>query len=208
MVKLAGPMFSIDASGTIGNAVTFSKSKGRPYARVRVVPSNPKSGPQTGMRAMMRFLSQEWAGMSDVQHATWETRAKATNIAEFNAFCSYNMARWRHFTTPSKADPAAEIATPPSAPTTTITAGVRQLQLSIADGGDAPDWGWLIFRSTTSGFTPAYSNLVRVVPYTASPTVYIDAELSAVAYYYRIKGIMIDGIAGTLEAEKTGTPTA
>jgi hypothetical protein len=208
MVKLAGPMFSMDASGTIGNAVTFSKSKGRPYARVRVIPSNPKSGPQVGMRSMMRFLSQEWAGMSDPQKASWETRAKATNISEFNAFCSYNMARWRHFTTPSKVDPAAEISTTPAAPTTTITPGVRQLQLSIADGAQVPDWGWLIFRSLTTGFTPAYSNLVQVVPRSATPTVYIDAELTAVPYYYRIKGIMIDGVAGTLEAETTGTPTS
>lgn len=207
MVKLAGPMFSLDAAGTIGNAVTFSKSKGRPYARVRVIPSNPKSGPQVGMRSMMRFLAQEWAALGAVAKASWDDRAKATNISAFNAFCAYNMARWRHFTTPSQDDPAAEIATAPAAPTTTITSGVRQLQLSIADGAQIPDWGWLIFRSLVTGFTPAYSNLVRVVKKTASPTIYIDPELTAVPYYYRIKGIMIDGVAGTLEAEKTGTPT-
>ena len=207
MVKLAGPMFSMDASGTIGNAVTFSKSKGRPYARTRVIPSNPKTGPQVGIRAMLKFLSQEWAGLSSVNKATWETRAKATNISEFNAFVSYNLTRWRSFTSPSKEDPAAEAGTTPAAPTTTISTGVRQLQLSIADGEDAPNWGWLVYRSTTSGFTPAYSNLVAVVPKTASPTIYIDTGLVPDDYYYRISGIMDDGVKGTLEAEKTGTPT-
>jgi len=200
-------MFSLSASGTIGNAVTFATSKGRPYARVRVIPSNPKTGPQVGMRAMMKFLSQQWAGMSDVNKATWLIRAKATNISTFNAFSSYNMRRWRSFTGPSKEDPAAEISTTPAAPTTTVSTGVRQLQLSIADGAQLPDWGWLVYRSTVTGFTPAYSNLVAIVPKTASPTIHIDAGLIPQAYYYRIQGIMIDGVKGTIEAQTTGTPT-
>jgi hypothetical protein len=207
MVKLAGPMMSLSASGTIGNAITFATSKGRPYARIRVIPANPKTGPQIGMRAMMRFLSQQWTELTTVQKATWEVRAKATNISPFNAYTAYNMARWRHFTGPSKDDPAAEISTAPAAPTTTISVGVRQLQLSIADGAQLPDWGWLIFRSTTTDFTPAYSNLVQIVPKTASPTVYIDAGLDPVEYFYRVKGIMIDGKSGTLDTEKNGTPT-
>jgi hypothetical protein len=207
MVKLAGPMFSMSASGTIGNAVTFATSKGRPYARVRVIPSNPKSGPQVGMRAMMKFLSQEWAGLGTVAKASWDTRAAATNISAFNAFCSYNMSRWRSFKGPSQDDPAAEVAATPAAPTTTVSNGVRQLQLSIADGAQIPDWGWLVYRSLVTGFTPSYSTLVAIAPKTASPTIYIDSGLTAVAHFYRIAGIMIDGIKGTLEAEKTGTPT-
>jgi len=208
MVKVAGPLFSLDASGTIGDAITASKWKGRNYFRSRVVPSNPKSGPQTGMRSMLSFLSKQWAGLSAANKATWDDRAKTTNISPFNAFTAYNQTRWRHFLAPSKTDPATETGTAPSAPTTTVTAGVRQLQLSIADGANVPDWGWLIFRSVTTGFTPAYSNLVAVVQRTATPTVYIDAPLTTgTAQYYRIKGFMATGLAGTLEAERTGTPT-
>ena len=44
MVKLGGPALSLDASGTVGGILTFSKWKGRPYVRTRVIPSNPKSG--------------------------------------------------------------------------------------------------------------------------------------------------------------------
>lgn len=207
MVKLAGPLFSMDASGTIGNAVTFSKWKGRPYARQRVIPSNPQSGPQVGIRAMMKFLAQQWAGLGAVPKASWDTRAAQTAISAFNAFCAYNINRWRSFKGPSQDDPAAEVAAAGDAPTTTISAGIRQLQLSIAHGVASPTWGWLIYRSTVTGFTPAYSNLVAVIPTTADPDVYIDAGLAAGQYFYRIGGISSDGLKGTLEAETNGTAT-
>jgi hypothetical protein len=207
MVKLKAPMMSLGASGSIGGAVVFSSAKGRAYARQLVIPSNPKSGPQVGIRAMMKFLSQQWTALSGVQKADWDTRAAQTNISPFNAFVAYNLVRWRSFLGPSKLDPADVIAVAPAAPTTTVTAGVRQLGLSIADGAQLPDWGWMIFRSLTTGFTPAYSNLVAIAVKTASPTLYVDAGLTAVAHFYRIKGFMIDGKLGTLEAERTGTPT-
>jgi hypothetical protein len=200
-------MLSLAASGSIGGAVVYSSAKGRAYARQLVIPSNPKSGPQVGMRSMLKFLSQQWASLTAGQKADWDTRAAQTNISAFNAFTSYNQSRWRSFLGPSKLDPAAVAAIAPAAPTTTVTAGVRQLGLSIADGAQVPDWGWMIFRSLVTGFTPAYSNLVAVIAATASPTLFVDAALTPVAHYYRIKGFMIDGKLGTLEAEKTGTPT-
>jgi hypothetical protein len=66
----------------------------------------------------------------------------------------------------------------------------------------------LIFRSTVTGFTPSFSNLVRVVPRTATPTLYIDTPLATgVPVYYRIKGTLATGVSGALEAERTATPT-
>lgn len=206
MVKLNGPLFSLDASGTIGDAITFSKWKGRPYARERVIPANPQSGPQVGMRAMLKFLSQEWTNLSAANQATWVTRAAATAISSFNAFISYNQTRWRSFKSPSKEDPAAEAGVGGDAPTTTPTGGVRQVQLSIADGVAVPTWGWLIYSGAT-GFTPAYSNLIAVVPRTGTPTVFIHGGLTAATYYYRVGGISDDGVKGTLEVERSGTAT-
>jgi hypothetical protein len=207
MVKVHGPMFSLDASGTIGKAATFSKWKGRNYVRERVVPANPKSGPQIGMRAMLSFISKQWASLSAAEKATWDTRAKATVISTFNAFTSYNQKRWRSFQGPSKDDPAAEASATPAAPTTTPTGGIRQIELSIADGAAVPDWGWFIYRSGTTGFTPAYSNCVAIVPRSGTPTVFIDTPLTAGTYYYRVGGFMDDGIKGTLEVERSAAAT-
>lgn len=207
MVKLQGPLFSLAASGTIADAVVFSSWKGRAYARERVIPANPQSGPQTGLRAMMKFLSQEWDGLTSAEKATWLARAQQTVISNFNAFTSYNQTRWRSYKGPSQEDPAADASTPAAAPTTTPTGGIRQIQLSIADGAPAPDWGWIIHRSETTGFTPAFSNVVAVIPWGTTPTIYIDTPLVAGTYYYRINGFNDDGIKGALEAEVSATAT-
>ena len=208
MVKVAGPMMSMAASGTLADTATFSAWKGRPYVRERVIPSNPKSPAQVGMRSMFRFLTQIWAGLTAGNKATWDDRAKQTAISPFNAYCGYNQDRWHHFKGPTKQDPAAEVGAGGTAPTTTVTAGVKELSLSIADGITPPAWGWIIHRSLTTGFTPSRSTLIAAIERTATPTEYLDTPLdTGVTYYYRIQGFSDDGVLGALEAEKSGTPT-
>lgn len=207
MVKVYGPMMSMDASGTLAKAATFSKWKGRNYVRQRVIPANPRSGPQTGMRAMLKFLSQKWASLGAGPQATWVIRAASMVISPFNAFCSYNQSRWRQFKAPTDSDPATELGVAPAAPTTTPTGGVHQASLSIADGAQAPDFAWFVYSSTITGFTPGYDNLVAVVPYTATPTVYVHAPLLADTYYYRIGGCMKTGLKGALEVERSAVVT-
>ena len=80
------------------------------------------------------------------------------------------------------------------------------MNLSIADGATPPQWGWLIHRGTT-GFTPSYANVIAAIPRSATPTVYTDSPLVAGTYYYRIRGFSVDGVAGTLEVERSGTAT-
>ena len=43
MAKVTGPLMSLEASGTIGDALTFSRWVGRPYVRRYSVPSNPQT---------------------------------------------------------------------------------------------------------------------------------------------------------------------
>ena len=208
MVKVNGPLMSFDASGTIAKTATFSKWKGRNYVRSRVIPSNPQSAAQVSMRSMMKFLSQIWAGLTAANKATWDTAADASAISPFNAFVAGGMARWNSYKSPSKEDPAAAAGAGGAAPTTTPTAGVKEITLSIADGAPAPAWGWIIHRSTTTGFTPSRSTAAAIVERTATPTVYLDTGLTTgTPYYYRIQGFSADGVKGTLEVERTATPT-
>ncbi len=208
MVVVTGPLFSITASGSLAKAVTYSSWKGRAYVRQRVIPANPKTGPQTGMRSMLKFLSQEWTNLSIAEKADWTTRAAATVISNFNAYVSYNQSRWRSYKNPSKLDPADESGTSPTAPTTTPTGGIRQIQLSIVDGVNAPDWAYVIHRSTTTGFTPAFSNVVAVTPWdVAGTTVYIDTPLAIATYYYRLYGTLDTGLKGAVEVEVSAAAT-
>lgn len=53
MAKLTMPLGSFDARGTLADAVTYSYWKGRNYARVRVIPKNPKSEDQAEIRTYL-----------------------------------------------------------------------------------------------------------------------------------------------------------
>jgi hypothetical protein len=199
---------SLDASGSLGGAVVFSKWKGRPYVRSLVIPHNPKSGGQVGVRAMFQFLTQKWAALTAGNKATWEDRAAATNISPFNAYVAHNQFRWRNFLAPSKEDPAAEASSTPSAPTVVATAGTRQISLAITHGATSPTWGYMIFRSPTGTFTGVWSNCIACVAIDGSANgAYIDTPLAAGTYYYSAIGFNIDGVKGTESAEANATVT-
>lgn len=208
MVKVAAPALSLDASGTLADAMVFSKWKGRNYVRSRVIPANPRSGAQRGVRSMFKFLTQFWAGLAAGTKADWEPRGDATAISPFNAYLSYNMFRWRNFLCPSQLDPATETGTAPSAPTGVATAGVRQISVAITKGANAPDWGYLIFRSPTGTFAPAFSNCVAVIPIDGSGNgAWVDTPLEAGTYYYEVRGFMTTGLVGASSAEFNATVT-
>lgn len=208
MVKVNAPALSLDASGSLAGALVFSKWKGRNYVRQLVTPANPKSGGQVGVRAMFKFLSQDWTNLSDANKATWEDRADDLIASPFNAFMSYNQRRWRDFNSPSKEDPATEVATAPSTCTGVATPDVRSITLAVTHGANAADWGIAIFRSTTTGFNLAFSNCIAVVKCDAAGDAeYVDSPLEPDTYYYNYIGFMIDGKEGADGTECNGTVT-
>jgi len=206
MVKVAGPAMSLDASGSLGGTIVFSKWKGRNYVRTLVTPANPKSGGQVGVRAMFKFLAQIWAGLTAGNKATWLGRADDLKASPFNAFMSYNQKRLRDFDTPSKEDPALEAATTPSTCTGVATPDVRSMTLAITHGADPADWGMMIFRSPTAIFDLSFSNLIAVVEVDGSGDAeYVDTPLAAGTYYYNSIGFMADGTEGADGTEFSGT---
>jgi len=208
MAKVAGPLFSMDASGSIGKAIVFSKWKGRPYVRQLVTPKNPKSGSQVGVRSMFKFLAQEWDGQTAPDKATWEDRADQTTISPFNAFMAFNQRRWRDFNTPSSADPPLGTGTPPTGPTGVATPDGRAMIVVLTDGVTPPDWGYAIFRSLTGVFTLAWSNCIAVVEWdVGGTTTYVDSPLEPDQYYYNAIGFLKSGVEGADGTEFDGTIT-
>lgn len=69
MAKTTGPLFSLEASGTIAKTITYSRWKGRPYSRVRVIPLNPFSAGQVRARDLIRCmaLGQHWANATTMK---------------------------------------------------------------------------------------------------------------------------------------------
>ncbi len=208
MVKVYGPMMSLDASGSIADALTFSKWKGRSYVRQRVVPANPRSPLQVSVRAMLKFLSQAWVNVGSTPQASWEDLADASAISPFNAYIGKNQQRWREFQAPSQTHPAAETGTEPVATLDSATGGVRHIDLefTITTLNDA--WGVMIFRSTTSTFATAISNCIAVLEVDQTGTlVYTDSNLTPGTYYYNARFFTKEAVLGAEEGEVNATAT-
>lgn len=206
MVKVSAPMLSMDASGTIGKAAVFSKWKGRNYVRSHVVPHNPKSPGQVGVRAMFKFLAQQWAGIGTTPQGTWDALASALNISGFNAYMRQNQEHWRNFRAPSKDQTALEAHTSPVLATWAATLGIRQIDLAITLTTLNASWGAMIFRSISTGFTPTWSDCIAVISVPSTAIVhYIDTPLVAGAWFYKHRLFTDDGKLSAASAEVTAT---
>lgn len=210
MVKVFAPALSLDASGTIGNAITFSKWKGRHYVRERIIPANPRSGLQTGFRSMFKFLAQNWAALAAPDKATYESLADSMAISPFNAYVRLNQNRWRNYKPGSHATPATETGTVATwnGGTPAATGGVSNVTLAMTPAVPGDNWGLAIFRSTSTGFTPGLSNCVAVILVAAAVEyTFVDSPLAADTYYYDTRRFTDDGLWGTLDGEITGDAT-
>lgn len=208
MAKLTGPLFSLEASGTIGEAVTYSNWKGRAYARARVVPNNPRSALQTGIRAMFAFIAAVWDGLSAPDRATWDAAGEAAQYSGFNAYVKANMDRWVDAEAPTQASPAAEAQTPTTVSAMTLTGGAGIVTIDLTLTAATNQWGIAIFRSTSAITALTRANLVKILDVGGDTThQYVDSGLAAGTWHYRAAAFTQDGVLGTAIADATATVT-
>ena len=195
-------MMSMDASGTIANAATFSKWKGRNYVRARVIPHNPKSVGQVAVRASFKYLAQEWKNIAAGTQALWQPLATALVISTFNAFVRGNQSRWRNFKMPSKDPTAAAAHTAGVLNAWTATAGVRQVQLLLSLTTANACWGAAIFRSPSGTFSATWDKCIALIKVADTGNhLFIDTPLAAGHYYYEHILFTDDGLASSESAE-------
>lgn len=207
MATAKAPLFGLDASGTLGGSIVFSKWKGRNYIRRHSVPSNPQTGPQVGVRSMMRFISQDWKNLSGLIQGHWNDLGTQRQVTGLNAMLGFNIPRFSIANGPSKDYPNVPDASPSAPSTFTAVAGIKSAIITIANAGVTPiDYGWYIYQDKTTGFTIAPSNVVRVLP--ISTLVFRITGLdTGVPYFFRARGFSTGGQHGTASAEATCTPT-
>lgn len=208
MVRLTAPMLSLGASGSLGKTVTYSIWKGRAYARQCVTPTNPKSAAQSGVRAMMAFLAQQWTNLTAGEKATYDDAAEAKAISSFNEYTSYNLQRWQLFDPPSKAYPAAEASTPLTVSDMTLTGGDGNVLVQLTPSAATDIWGFVILRSDAEITAPNWNQVVKVLEADGvSQVQWTDTPLDAGTYHYRAAVINDDGKMGTVIADDTATVT-
>jgi hypothetical protein len=88
MAKVTGPLFSLDARGSIGKSITYSIWKGLNYVRRLVVPENPNTDDQVVVRTIMTDGSQKWSDgtITASDKLLWNAFAEGKAFSGFNAY--------------------------------------------------------------------------------------------------------------------------
>lgn len=94
MARVVGPLMSLDASGSIAGAMTFSRWKGRNYVRQRVIPTYSNTALQAKIRQLIKDASLAWKSNATVggvvinaaYKLAYETAASSQAISGFNLF--------------------------------------------------------------------------------------------------------------------------
>jgi len=89
--RTTGPLFSLTASGSVGNVITYSTWKGRPYVRNKVIPLNPNTTLQQNVRKAMKLIVEEWQGEGAPSQLAWDVYAKPFQMSGCNAYTKAGM---------------------------------------------------------------------------------------------------------------------
>ena len=194
MVKLTGPGLGQDAGGKLAGALIFSHSAKGAYLKTYAKPKQPRTDPQMAVRAMMRFLTSQWAALTPSHQITWLPLADQLRLSAYHAYLKYNQERWSHFLGPSKEYPAAEIIPPLSPGGWSATAMYLETRLQIPSRVALGGWGHITYRSTPALYTPSLSTVKIVHAMNpVAPSIFKDTPLPPGTYRYMRNHFSTDG---------------
>lgn len=107
MVRVTGPMMSLDASGQLGKAVVFSKRRGTNVVRRYVKQRVSQTTDQTTVRSVFGDGISGWRhGLIESPAKTsWASYAVGTSETGFNRFMRFYLNQNYDSTTKQKEDP-------------------------------------------------------------------------------------------------------
>lgn len=189
MVKLKGPAVSTAAIGSIADVLSFQKGKRGTIAKKHAKPKQPNTDAQIGVRANIKWLSQQWSSLSAAEMATWFNRAQLNQVANYHAYLSQNSKRFHNFLMPSKEDPATEAGGGSHMSFCYLTERYKTIRYNAKSSGPPVTWGFVLCRSRISGFTPGPENVIALFQKTpAAYDRYYDRGLASGWWYYDCAG--------------------
>jgi len=174
MAKTRAPLLSIDASGSIADAITYRRTKGTTTASHYAKPTGQPTPAQRDLRATIRSLSRYWRKLNTQFQEPWTFRAAGTIqtptglLTKINTDALYQAGAW----TPIRQS-IGQYHLP--APATVIaTAGPSSGTLKVDVTAQTVPPGWTIDRM--QGIVMPIGNVyadiqpnVRLIGDTASP---------------------------------------
>lgn len=183
MVKLKGPGLSGGASGRLADVLTFAKTKNGSYVKRKVIPANPRTGPQMGHRAMVAYLGQFWSTLSQAQKDSWKTRAALTQIGTYHAYMAYNLERWGNYLGPIKQDSTLAAAPPITPLASSMVGGVGHLTYGVYCGYQPTLWGYAVAINLNWGVWPTRDQTIHCFTGITTAFVYVDINNLAPGHY-------------------------
>ena len=189
---------SLEARGTLNDALTYAVLGRTCYAKSYFKPANPKSNDQVGIRCMVKFLTQDWQNLSATNQAKYQTLADKWNLSPYHAWLRHNMQRWT-----SHLLPISDLTIKRTPIFQSHSCHFHkfdrrhELTLNIIDCEYDP-YSAEFCLSTNSGFTPARSNAKIIINDPIQPA--YDSEFNATwiapddaTYYLKARFAMPDG---------------
>ncbi len=95
MAKVTGPLFSMSASGTIGDAITFGIWKGINWVRGHVIPANPQTALQTNVRKALRLAVEYFqVTLTQAQKDEYDVGASGKGYSGYNLYMKRAMDQY------------------------------------------------------------------------------------------------------------------
>lgn len=205
MANIKGGLFSLSQKGTIGDAITFTSNRGKPYVRMQSKRKQPRSVMQIGMRALQTWISQEYKNLSEQVIETWRVQAEPDNITPLNAWLRDAQKRqqvglpYRQFVTQ-----ATGIVDAPTA--LEVTAEFRSLKLAwtrpffLRRG----NWSAAVYLSQEDDLTGVINQLRIIVPVTQT-SVQITKLTSGQTVFLAVRETRFNGRFGPISAAVSTT---
>lgn len=200
MARTTGPLLSMDASGSVGNSITFAKWKGRNYVRRYAVPANPRSVGQTSIRTAMKYYTAMWKNYQAGLEGEYTLQAQSQKISPFNAFTRAGMKNWKSSIIISDTATEVSFGTTSANMTLTGTSQPRGITWSWGEtlSGNPMAWILAVREAADPGVTTQYAVFAGV-----GVTSWLQTGLKGSTTYQGRISVLLDD--GTVVTRSTAT---
>lgn len=143
MPVLTGPIFSLQARGSLAKTLIFNDRKGVAVARQMVTGAQPRTPAQQNHRALFAWLSNLWAGNSVSFQDNFSEEITPTNLPPRNKYMQLNLPLLKGQTTISRLSVSPGNGGAPLPISLTITPGLGSLTWTLKIPASSPGWTYI-----------------------------------------------------------------
>lgn len=192
MALVTGPLHSFEAHGQIGHALIYEEWNGRYYVKAYKVPTLRRVPAQRAVRAIIRFLTDEWENAPPVLKPTWEELGEKAGTSGIAEFCRVNFERIWTGRGPSISYPGSEGIPTYILGTFTVTGGAGYIDVKAGWQQAGSEWAIIVYSVPTARmpFPKEIIAIFQPADYPATETFRVEnLEPGVYQNYFRRVGI-------------------